>query len=422
MKISVVGCGYVGAVTGACLGELGHDVVFVDTDKRKTDAINSAVSPIFEPGLSKLIHKNRMRLSATTLIAEALEDTDMTFLCVGTPSNDDGSINLDYIRSASMDIGKALKEVEPFHLVVVKSTVLPGTAVEVVKPAIESRSGKKASREFGIASNPEFLREGSAVEDFFRPDRIIVGFEDERSKALLEDLYAQFDCPKVFTDIKTAEMVKYVSNASLAVKISFANEIGNMCKAMGIDAYEVFEAVGMDRRINPAFFRSGLGFGGSCFPKDVRALISKIEETGLDPRILRSVIEVNETQPQKMVELLKRHIPSLKGAKIGVLGLAFKPDTEDIRESRAIVLVKKLIEKGALVIAYDPKAMDNFSSLFPEISYAKTADDVLEADAVLIATEWKEFEDLDYRGKLVIDGRRIDRARRDAAVYEGVCW
>jgi UDPglucose 6-dehydrogenase len=245
---------------------------------------------------------------------------------------------------------------------------------------------------------------------------------DAKSKALLEKLYASFDCPKIFPDIKTAEMIKYVSNASLAVKISFANEIGNMCKALGIDSYEVFKAVGMDRRINPSFFRSGIGFGGSCFPKDVRALIAKIEETGLNSKILKSAIEVNEEQPLRMVELLRKHLPIIRGAKIGVLGLAFKPDTEDIRESRAIVLIKKLIDDGADVIAYDPKAEDNFKALFPQISYAESPRDVLDADAVLIATEWKEFEELDYKGKLVIDGRRIERARREAAVYEGVCW
>jgi UDPglucose 6-dehydrogenase len=422
MKISVVGCGYVGAVTGTCLTELGHEVVFVDIDERKIEAINSGRPPIFEPGLNKLMSKNINRITATTDFAEAEKNTDITFICVGTPSNADGSINLDYMKSASADLGKELKGSNSFHLFVVKSTVIPGTTEELVKPAIESASGKEAFKDFGLASNPEFLREGNAIEDFFRPDRIVMGSMDAKSKALLENLYASFDCPKFFTDIKTAEMIKYVSNASLAVKISFANEIGNMCKALGIDSYEVFKAVGMDRRINPSFFRSGIGFGGSCFPKDVRALIAKIEATGLDSKILKSVIEVNEDQPLRMIELLKKHLPIIKGSKIGVLGLAFKPDTEDIRESRAIVLIKKLIDDGAEVIAYDPKAEDNFKALFPQISYAESPRDVLDADAVLIATEWKEFEDLDYKGKLVIDGRRIERARREAAVYEGVCW
>ena len=422
MKITVVGCGYVGTVTGACLAELGHEVVFVDIDKRKTESINSGRPPIFEPDLNKLISKNNNRISATIDIAKAEKNTDLTFICVGTPSNADGSINLGYVKSASADLGKALKGSNSFHLFVVKSTVLPGTTEDLVKPAIECASGKEAFKDFGLASNPEFLREGNAIEDFFRPDRIVIGSADAKSKTLLENLYASLDCPKIFTDIKTAEMIKYVSNASLAVKISFANEIGNMCKALGIDSYEVFKAVGMDRRRNPSFFRSGIGFGGSCFSKDVLAFIAKIEETGLDSKILKSAIEINEEQPLIMIELLKKHLPYLRGAKIGVLGLAFKPDTEDIRESRAIVLIKKLIENGAEVIAYDPKAVDNFKALFPQISYAESPRDVLDADAVLIATEWKEFEDLNYKGKLVIDGRRIERARREAAVYEGVCW
>lgn len=417
-----MGCGYVGVVTGTCLAELGHEIIFVDIDKRKIDSINSAQSPIFEPGLDELISKNIDRISATSDTSRALENTDLTFVCVGTPSNCDGSINLDYVKSACTDLGNALKRSNTFYLFVVKSTIIPGTTEELVKPAIESASGKKAFKDFGLASNPEFLREGNAIEDFFRPDRIVIGSADAKSKTLLENLYASFDCPKFFTDIKTAEMIKYVSNASLAVKISFANEIGNTCKALGIDSYEVFKAVGMDRRINPSFFRSGIGFGGSCFPKDVRALISKIEETGLDSKILKSAIEVNEDQPLRMIELLKKHLPNLEGFKIGVLGLAFKPDTEDIRESRAIVLIEKLIDEGAEVMAYDPKAEDNFKALFPQISYAQSPRDVLDSDGVLIVTEWKEFEDLDYRGLLVIDGRRIERARRDAAVYEGVCW
>lgn len=422
MKISVMGCGYVGAVTGACLAELGHEVVFVDIDMRKIDSINSARSPIFEPGLDELISKNVNRISATVNISSALENTNLTFICVNTPSNYDGSVNLDYVKSACTDLGNALKRSNSFHLAVMKCTIIPGTTEKLVKLAIESASLKKAFKDFGLATNPEFLREGSAVEDFFRPDRIVIGSADEKSKALLESLYASFDCPKIFTDIKTAEMIKYVSNASLAVKISFANEIGNTCKALGIDSYEVFKAVGMDRRINPSFFRSGIGFGGSCFPKDVRALMSKIEEMGLTSKILKSAIEVNEDQPLRMIDLLKKHLPNLRGVKIGVLGLSFKPDTDDIRESRAIVLIEKLIDEGAEVIAYDPKAEDNFKALFPQISYAQSPSEVLDADAVLIVTEWKEFEDLDYRGLLVIDGRRIERARRDAAVYEGVCW
>ncbi|HQD27461.1 MAG TPA: nucleotide sugar dehydrogenase, partial [Methanoculleus thermophilus] len=222
--------------------------------------------------------------------------------------------------------------------------------------------------------------------------------------------------------VKVAEMIKYTSNAVLAAKISLANEIGNLCKRMGIDSREVFTAVGMDGRLNPAFFRTGIGFGGSCFPKDVRALIAGAREHGEDLKILRAVLEVNEEQPKRLLSLLERHIPDLRGRTIGVLGLAFKPDTDDIRESRALPVVAALLAAGARVVAYDPAAMENFRQVFPQVAYAPRPDEVLGADAVLILTEWKEFEELDYRGRIVIDGRRLERARAEAAVYEGVCW
>ena len=417
MNISIIGCGYVGTVTGAGFAELGNDVTLVDIDENKVNTLNSARSPIFEPGLEKLITKNIERLHATMDLRE-IEYSDISFICVGTPSNDDGSIDLGYIKSAAEDIGKVLKNKTSFHLVVVKSTVVPGTTEEVVRPIIERASNKE---DFGVAMNPEFLREGSAVEDFFNPDRIVFGAEDESSKAILEELYESFNCLKLCTDIKTAEMIKYACNSFLAAKISFANEIGNVCKTLGIDTYNVFKGVGLDHRINPAFFRAGIGFGGSCFPKDVKALIAKAEQLGESPKILRAVVEVNEGQPLKMIELLRKHVPDLRGTRIGVLGLSFKPDTDDIRESRAVPVVERLIEEGATVIAYDPLAMDFFKRLFPLVEYA-SPEEVLNTDAVLIVTEWQEFESLDYRGRIVIDGRRVAKARYEAAIYEGVCW
>lgn len=421
MKISVIGAGYVGIVTGIGFAELDNEVVFVDIDEKKVDTINSGKAPIFEKGLNELMQKNRGKYKATRDYS-SIADTDITFICVGTPSRDDGSIDLTFVKSAAAEIGKVLKTKKEFHVVVVKSTVVPGTTENVVKPIIEKESGKEAFKDFGLAMNPEFLREGNAVHDFFNPDRIVIGVKDKKTKEMLETLYQPFNCPKLITDIKTAEMIKYASNAFLATKISFANEIGNICKKLGIDAYEVFKGVGLDHRINPAFFRAGVGFGGSCFSKDIKALIAKAEELGVNPKILKAVIEVNEEQPVKMIELLKKHIPDLKGKRIGILGLAFKPDTDDIRESRAIPIVQKLIEEGAKIIAYDPKAMDNFRKLFPQIEYASSASDVLNADAVLIVTEWEEFEKLNYKGKIVIDGRRIEKARKEAAIYEGVCW
>jgi len=417
----MLGCGYVGAVTGACFAELGNDIVFVDIDPTKVAAIGSGTSPIYEPGLDELLVKNLRRISVTVNIQKAVQETDITFVAVGTPSQSNGSIDLTFIQSACREIGLALREKDRRHIVVIKSTVLPGTVEGVVRQVLEEVSGKIAHVDFGLASNPEFLREGSALSDFFSPDRIVIGVADDYSRQALDILYSSFDCPKLCTAIPVAEMIKYVSNAFLATKISFANEIGNICKKMGIDTAEVFAGVGMDHRINPAFFQSGIGFGGSCFPKDVRALIAKAEELGVDARILKDVSRVNEDQPIKMLDLLERHVPDLENKKIGLLGLAFKPNTDDIRDSRATPLVEELLRKGATVLAYDPMAMGNFRKLYPQIEYASSADSVLEADAILIATEWKDFENLNYKDKIVIDGRRIEKAR-EGSTYEGVCW
>ncbi|MBE8539378.1 nucleotide sugar dehydrogenase [Geoglobus acetivorans] len=422
MNISVIGSGYVGMVTGIGFAELGNEVIFVDIDEKKVDTINSGKAPIFEKELDELIQRNRNKYKATKEY-NIIADTDITFICVGTPSREDGSIDLTFVKSAAAEIGKVLASKDMFHAVVVKSTVIPGTTEKVIKPIIERESGKEAFKDFGLAVNPEFLREGNAVHDFFNPDRIVIGVRDKKTKEVLETLYKPFSCSKLITDIKTAEMIKYASNAFLATKISFANEIGNICKKLGIDAYEVFKGVGLDHRINPAFFRAGIGFGGSCFPKDIKALIAKAEELGVNPKILKAVIEVNEEQPLKMIELLKEHIPDLKGKRIGILGLAFKPDTDDIRESRAIPIVQKLIEEGANIIAYDPEAMDAFARMFPQIEYASSAEKVItKSDAVLIVTEWGEFNELNYKGKIVIDGRRVEKAMKEAGIYEGVCW
>lgn len=421
MRISIIGCGYVGAVTGACFAALGHEIVFADIDPAKVAAINAGRAPIYEPGLDELLQKHSSTIVATDDLADAVSRTEITFICVGTPSNQDGSIDLAHVRSAAAGIGRILRQKPTDHTIIVKSTVLPGTTEGVVLPIIEEESGKQAFSDFGLASNPEFLREGSALTDFFEPDRIVIGVFEDRSRRLLEELYLPIDCPKMITAIPVAEMIKYVSNAFLATKISFANEIGNICKKMGIDTAEVFRGVGMDHRINPAFFQSGIGFGGSCFPKDVRALIAKAEEVGVEPKILRDVIEVNKEQPLKLLELLAAHVPDLDRKTIGLLGLAFKPNTDDIRESRAIPIVESLLRKGATVLAYDPMAMGNFRTLYPQINYVSTAADALAADAVLITTEWEEFENLNYSGKTVIDGRRIERAR-ECSTYDGVCW
>ncbi|MFA5212428.1 MAG: UDP-glucose/GDP-mannose dehydrogenase family protein [Methanoregula sp.] len=421
MKISIIGTGYVGAVTGACLAELGHDIVFVGRDTKKLVLIQSGKSPIYEPGLDALLEKNIPRITTTVDLPDAVRKTSLTFICVGTPSNPDGSIDLDQVRAVSHTIGKSLASADGHHTIIVKSTVLPGTSETLVVPILESESGKRAFVDFGVASNPEFLKEGTAVADFFHSDRVVIGTNDARSRAVLDELYTPLGAPIYATTIRTSEMIKYTSNAFLATKISFANEIGNLCKAMGMDSYEVFRGVGLDARISPHFFRAGIGFGGSCFPKDVRALIAHARMMGVEPQILDAVMDTNDAQPTKMIDLLKRHM-DIAGKTIGILGLAFKPDSDDVRESRAIPLIRALNTERARVIAYDPVAIDNFKRLFPDVSYKDNAQDVLGADAVLIVTEWKEFDDLDYHGKLVIDGRRMERARKEAGVYEGVCW
>lgn len=421
MKISIVGSGYVGIVSGIGFAELGNEVVFVDVDNQRIDTINAGKPPIYEKELNRLMERNKERYYAISDYKQAIEDTETTFICVGTPSREDGSMDLVYVKSASEQIGEAIRDKNDFHVVIMKSTVVPGTTDEVVKPIIEQESGKRAFDWFGLAMNPEFLREGNAVYDFFNPDRLVLGAGDERTEKMLQQLYADFNCEKLITDIKTAEMIKYVSNSFLAAKISFANEVGNICKKLGIDTYEVFKGVGLDHRINPSFFRAGLGYGGSCFPKDVKALVYRAKELGEEPRIMDAVIGLNEKQPVKLVELLKKHVPELKGRKIGVLGLAFKPDTDDIRESRAIPVVRALLDEGANVVAYDPKAMEEFSKLFPAVEYAGV-EEVLNCDVVLIVTEWDEFESLDYTDKIVIDGRKVEKARKEARIYEGVCW
>jgi UDPglucose 6-dehydrogenase len=421
MRISIIGTGYVGTVTGACLAEMGHEVFFIGRNKKKLNDIEKGKSPIFEPQLDRLLKKNIQRIATSTQISDGLQNNDLTFVCVGTPPREDGSIDLEQIENVALSIGRSLASAIRRHTVIIKSTVLPGTIEDMIIPILERESGKKAYVDFGIGSNPEFLKEGSAVDDFFHTDRIVFGSNDESTRELLENLYRPLNVPLFSTNIRTSEMVKYASNAFLATKISFANEIGNLCKELGIDSYEVFAGVGLDNRINPYFFRSGIGFGGSCFPKDVQALIAQAASKGVTPRILLSVMSTNQDQPTRMIALLKKHL-NPEGQTIGILGLAFKPDTDDIRESRAIPIIKTLLEEGASIIAYDPVAMPNFKEIFPRLHYATTALEVLKSDATLIVTEWKEFESLDFHGKIIIDGRRIEKARKEAKIYEGVCW
>lgn len=427
MKISVIGSGYVGSVTAACFAEAGHEIVCVDIDEKKVEQINAGIPPIYEEGLGDLLRKYAgKKLIATIDYEFAVRETDISFICVGTPSAEDGSIDLSIVRAAATNIGEALAKKKGYHVVVVKSTVVPETTEKFVLPVLEEASGKTAGKDFGVAMNPEFLREGKAVHDFMHPDKIVIGAIDRKSGDLISELYRKFECEVIRTNPATAEMIKYANNSLLATKISFANEIGNICKKLGIDTYEVMAAVGKDFRISPRFLNSGAGFGGSCFPKDVKALIGKAKAIGYSPILLESVIAVNEKQPLLMTEILIRKIGNLAGKKIAVLGLAFKNETDDIRESRAIPVIAELLRLGAKISAYDPMAIENMKRVFPTIEYSGKAEDALKgADACLVMTEWDEFRQLEsefenMKEKIVIDGRRVIEAKN--IDYEGLCW
>jgi len=410
MKVVVVGAGYVGLVTGVCLASKGIDVVCVDVDKEKVDLINSGKSPIYEKGLEKLLNSVlNKNFKATDNLKSALEDAELAMICVGTPSKEDGSIDLKYVEKAFDEITENSNDL----VIAVKSTVIPGTT--------DYLKNKVKEKNFSFAMNPEFLKEGVAVNDFLNPDRIIIGCSDEKAKKVMKELYSSFNCPKLFTDLKTAEMVKYASNSFLATKISFINELGNICKKLGINVYEVAEGMGYDKRIERKFLNAGVGFGGSCFPKDVKALINKAEEIGYNPKILKSVINVNEKQPLKLIELAEKHF-DLKGKKVTVLGVAFKSNTDDIREAPALKIINKLIEKDVEVTIFDPKAMNNAKKVFGEkIKYANNVEKAVEGkDVVFIVTDWEEFKKPElYKNILVIDGRKIINKKED---YEGVCW
>ncbi len=415
MRISVIGAGYVGLVSGVGFAKHGHDVTCVDIDEDIVDSINNAIPPIYEEGLKELLEKvvDSGGLSATTDLKGAVEKTDITFICVGTPSREDGSIDTGSIESAAEDISEALDEKDEYHIVVVKSTVTPGTTDGTVKPILES-NGKKVGDDFGLGMNPEFLREGVALNDFLDPDRIVIGGWDERSRDTIEQVYESFEAPKLVTDIRTAEMIKYTSNALLATKISFANEMSRICEEVGIDVYDVMDGVGLDHRVKRDFLNAGPGFGGSCFPKDVKAIKKLAQEMGIETKLLEAVLSINDEQPFHTVEILEKDIGDLEGKNITVLGLTFKGGTDDIRETRALPIVESLLEKGANVTGYDPKGMDNFSELVDGINYTESIEEALtDADACIIQNDWKEFSELEgkdfevMKEKVVLDGRRV---------------
>ena len=416
MKISVIGAGYVGLISSACFAKLGHEVVLIDIDEKKLAAIaNKEILPIYEEGLRELLEEVHIE---TSVDYDRTVESEVIFICVGTTADENGAIFSEYLINAAGKIAEVLKKQRDYCVIAVKSTVGPGMTETLVIPLLE-KSGKKTGKDFGVCMSPEFLQEGRGIYHFMNPSRIIIGEYDRKSGDTLERLHQGLEAPVMRTNLRTAEMIKLASNSFLATKISYINEIGNICKQLGIDTYEVARGMGLDDRIGKKFLNAGIGFGGSCLPKDLRILISGAREVGYQPDLLQDVSTVNENQALKPVELLKKHI-TLKGATVGILGVAFKPGTDDIRDSRAIKIAEVLLTEGATVKAYDPLALDNFVKTCSEVTRA-TREEVLECDAVMILTEWDEFKELDYRGKVVIDGRRIERAR-EARIYEGVCW
>ena len=423
--LSFVGAGYVGLCNGVGFSSLDHKVFVVDIDEDKVRMINSGISPIYEMGLEERL-KNvliNMNFIATTNLKYAIDNSDITFICVQTPSKSDGSIELKYIRDVAEDIGKCIKE-KDWHLVVIKSTVIPSTTEDIIIPILERFSGKRVGEDFGVCMSPEFLSEGNALQNFFHPDRIVIGEYDEKSGDVLDEVYSIFDekIPLLRVDLKTAEMIKYASNAFIGMKISYANEIGNICKQWGIDGRRVMEGVALDSRFSSCFMKPGMSFGGPCLRKDILALIAEAKDRGYDSRILRSIIEVNDRQDEIIVDFVKKRMRELNLKKVGILGLAFKANVSDVRDSQAIDVISALKEEGVDLLAYDPKAEENMRLLHPGIDYKFSGQEVIDAtDIVLILTDWKEFSTFNYRGKIVIDGRGIVK-KEICKEYEGICW
>jgi len=429
MKIAIIGTGYVGLCTGVGFASKGNNVVCVDIEEEKVNKINSGVPPIYELDLEDMLKDSikSKNLRATTKSQEAVSASELILICVGTPSDEKGRIDLRYVNQAAQDIGTALKDCD-YKVVAVKSTVIPETVESVVIPILEEYSGKKAGDGFGVCMNPEFLREGSALKDVLHPDRTVIGEFDKRSGDVLERLYKNFNAPILRTKIKVAELIKYANNGFLATKISYSNEIGNICKRLGVDVYDVMKGVGMDHRFSPHFFSAGAGWGGSCFPKDVAALIEKAKELNYEPKLLEEVVAINKRQKVRMVEHLEKRVGDVKDKKISVLGLSFKPNTDDIREASSLDIIKSLVEKGANVFAYDPQAMELMKREFPHINYTENvAESLKDADACLIVTEWDEFkklknEDFDsMKTRVILEGRKVLN-KDDVPEFDGICW
>jgi len=395
MHIAVIGTGYVGLVTGACFAEFGVEVTCVDVDENKINRLNEGIIPIYEPGLDQIVEKNSKagRLHFTTDIKSAVEQALIVFLAVGTPPKKDGSPDMSFYESAAKSIAEYMNG---YKVLVTKSTVPVGTG-KWLREFVQNHQATKTN--FGVASNPEFLREGAAIQDFMRPDRVVIGSNESDAIAIMKDLYRPLyliETPIVITSLEAAELIKYAANAFLATKISFINEIANLCDKIGCDVHDVARGIGMDKRIGNKFLHPGPGFGGSCFPKDTRALSAVAKQFGAEARIVDTVIEVNELQRQAMIPKIENLIGDFSGKQIGVLGLSFKPETDDMRESPAIDIIKEMLRRGAKVKAFDPVAMEEAKHSLPDIEYAEDEYDAIEgADVLVFLTEWNQFRALD---------------------------
>jgi UDPglucose 6-dehydrogenase len=413
MKIAVIGTGYVGLVAGACLAENGNDVICVDKDPAKIRMLHRGKIPIYEPGLEEMVRRNRAekRLTFTTALARGVQQAQIIFIAVGTPTGEDGSADLQHVLGVAHDLARAMNG---YKVVVNKSTVPVGTAAKV-RDVIR----RQTTHPFSVVSNPEFLKQGAAIDDFMKPDRVVIGAEDPRSAELMKELYAPFTrtgAPIMMMDCASAELCKYAANAMLATRISFMNEVSNVCEAVGANVDQVRHAVASDRRIGPSFLFPGVGYGGSCFPKDVKAMVRFAADKDYEFQILQAVEAVNEAQKRRLIGKMEKHFGSLKGKRIGMWGLAFKPKTDDMREAPAVPLIQGLLAAGATVHAYDPEAMKVAKGIFgSKIQYADNGYAALTgADALAIVTEWNEFREPDYtrmrklmRQPVIFDGRNI---------------
>ncbi len=416
MHIAVIGTGYVGLVTGACFAEFGVDVTCVDVDVTKIEKLHQGIIPIYEPGLDQIVEKNVKdgRLHFTTDIRSAVETAEVVFLAVGTPPKPDGTPDMSYYQQAAKDVAEAING---YKVLVTKSTVPIGTGKWLRQFVSENL---KTQTEFGVASNPEFLREGAAIDDFMRPDRVVIGSNEARAIEVMKDLYRPLyliETPVVITSLEAAELIKYAANAFLATKITFINEVANLCDAIGCDVHDVARGMGMDNRIGRKFLHPGPGYGGSCFPKDTRALTTVADQFGVETRIVDAVIEANERQRDAMIPKIEKLVGDLSGKKLGVLGLSFKPETDDMRESPAVDIINAVMAKGATVKAFDPVAMDEAKHCIEGIEFAHDEYDAIDgADAMVIITEWNQFRALDMeRVKQLLNSPKIADLRN---VYE----